>query len=220
MTIYTGTNFDDHLKGGSGADVMNGGAGDDFLQGKAGADIIDGGQGNDTIHGDGGDDTISGGARATISSMAAPAPTPRSIRARSSNIASPATARISSSIIPAEAGSTATTGCSTSSGCSFSQRRHRPHPEQRADRVQADSASTNEDVGTYSSGSTSVLSNDFDWEGDSLTATPGTFNGVYGTLVLNANGTYTYTPFASTQSLALRARSCRTVSPIPSPTAA
>jgi VCBS repeat-containing protein len=64
-----------------------------------------------------------------------------------------------------------------------------------------DTASTNEDIGTYSG--SSVLANDFDWEHDTLTATPGTFNGLYGTLVLNANGTYTYTPYASTQSLAL-----------------
>jgi VCBS repeat-containing protein len=64
-----------------------------------------------------------------------------------------------------------------------------------------DSASTNEDVGTYVS-STSVLANDFDWEHDSLSATAGTFNGVYGQLVMHANGTYTYTPYASTQSLA------------------
>jgi VCBS repeat-containing protein len=65
-----------------------------------------------------------------------------------------------------------------------------------------DTASTNEDVGTYVSAA-SVLANDFDFEHDNLTATAGTFNGVYGTLVMNANGTYTYTPYASTQSLAL-----------------
>jgi VCBS repeat-containing protein len=64
-----------------------------------------------------------------------------------------------------------------------------------------DTASTNEDVGTYVS-STSVLANDFDWEHDNLSATPGTFNGVYGQLVMHSNGTYTYTPYASTQSLA------------------
>ncbi|MFL6858718.1 MAG: Ig-like domain-containing protein, partial [Allosphingosinicella sp.] len=64
-----------------------------------------------------------------------------------------------------------------------------------------DSASTDEDVGTYV-GATSVLANDFDFEHDNLTATAGTFSGVYGTLVMHANGTYTYTPYASTQSLA------------------
>src|SRR5919112_1324730 len=78
----------------------------------------------------------------------------------------------------------------------------RIHGTNNAAIAQDDSASTNEDVGTYSSGSASVTDNDFDFEHNTLTVTPGTFNGTYGQLVLNANGTYTYTPFASTQSLA------------------
>ena len=64
----------------------------------------------------------------------------------------------------------------------------------------ADVAATDEDVGTYN-GST-VLANDFDWEGDALSALAGVFNGAYGTLVLQSDGTYTYTPYASSQSLA------------------
>ena len=35
-----------------------------------------------------------------------------------------------------------------------------------------------------------------------MSVTAGTFTGAFGTLVLNADGTYTYTPFASNQSLA------------------
>ncbi len=38
-----------------------------------------------------------------------------------------------------------------------------------------------------------VLDNDWDWEGDTLTAIPGTATGTYGTLELNADGTWTYT---------------------------
>src|SRR6185503_16390330 len=60
----------------------------------------------------------------------------------------------------------------------------------------------NEDTGTYNSGAGSVKDNDFDFEGQPLTVTPGTFNGTYGTLNLNTNGTYTYTLFASAQALA------------------
>src|SRR5690349_18521365 len=61
----------------------------------------------------------------------------------------------------------------------------------------------NEDTGTYSSGAASVKDNDFDFDGDPLTVTGGTFTGTYGTLTLNANGTYSYTLFASAQTLAL-----------------
>ncbi|MDB5694183.1 MAG: hypothetical protein JWO81_3246, partial [Alphaproteobacteria bacterium] len=42
----------------------------------------------------------------------------------------------------------------------------------------------------------------FDFEGQPLTVTGGTFTGTYGTLTLNANGTYSYTLFASDQALA------------------
>ena len=65
-----------------------------------------------------------------------------------------------------------------------------------------DNASINEDAGTYSSGAASVKDNDFDFDGDPLTVTGGTFIGTYGTLTLNADGTYSYTLFASAQALA------------------
>ncbi|MGZ8349987.1 MAG: beta strand repeat-containing protein, partial [Allosphingosinicella sp.] len=64
-----------------------------------------------------------------------------------------------------------------------------------------DSAATNEDAGVYSSGTASVTDNDFDFDGDSLTVTAGTFVGTYGTLNLNADGTYTYTLNAAAQAL-------------------
>src|SRR6185503_18275528 len=52
-----------------------------------------------------------------------------------------------------------------------------------------DAASTNEDFSV----SGNVLTNDTDPEGDTLTVTnPGSYNGTYGTLTLNANGSYTY----------------------------
>ena len=43
----------------------------------------------------------------------------------------------------------------------------------------------NEDTGTYNSGAASVLDNDFDFDGDAMTVTGGTFTGTYGTLTLN-----------------------------------
>jgi VCBS repeat-containing protein len=47
-----------------------------------------------------------------------------------------------------------------------------------------------------------VLDNDFDFDGDPLTVTGGTFTGAYGTLTLNSDGTYSYTESASNQALA------------------
>ena len=65
-----------------------------------------------------------------------------------------------------------------------------------------DAVALTEDAGVYSSGSASVLDNDIDFDGDTLTVTPGVFNGTYGTLTLNANGTYSYTLNATAQTLA------------------
>ncbi|HEX8126699.1 MAG TPA: Ig-like domain-containing protein, partial [Allosphingosinicella sp.] len=61
-----------------------------------------------------------------------------------------------------------------------------------------DSASTGEDNPV----SGNVLGNDTDVDGEALTvANPGTYNGTYGTLTLNADGSYTYTPNALAQDL-------------------
>ena len=47
-----------------------------------------------------------------------------------------------------------------------------------------------------------MLDNDFDFEGDTLTVTPGVSNGTYGTLTLNSDGTYNYVLNANAQTLA------------------
>ncbi|MEL6477127.1 MAG: G8 domain-containing protein [Pseudomonadota bacterium] len=57
----TGTDQDDRLKGGAGADLMSGGAGDDLLQGRHGDDRLVGGAGDDVLHGGGGSDMLIGG---------------------------------------------------------------------------------------------------------------------------------------------------------------
>ena len=196
--------WDDILKGSSGDDVIFGGSGDDFLQGRAGNDILDGGEGNDQIHGDAGDDHLRGGAGNDT---------------------------ISGGIHATDGVDTAYyTGSITEYSHTFNGdnlylnhvRGTRIDGNDSLKHVERlvfadaiidlrinnapfafnDVAATHEDVGTYSSGSASVLDNDFDWEGNALSVTAGTFVGTYGTLVLNANGTYTYTPSASNQSLA------------------
>ncbi len=57
-----GSDFNDIIDGGSGANVLTGGLGDDFITGRAGADTLWGNAGNDTLDGDGGADLVDGGA--------------------------------------------------------------------------------------------------------------------------------------------------------------
>ena len=184
MAIINGGSGDDNLKGGNGDDIISGGGGDDFLQGKAGNDTLDGGSGDDKLHGDAGDDTLIGGQGDDFIHGGTGTDTAVYSRLGPRIQLLHATARISTSTTPAAARSTATTGCSTSSGCSS------PTSSSISPRTTRRSRSTTPPRPTRMSARTqrlgNVLANDFDWEGDTLTATPGTFNGVYGTLVLNA----------------------------------
>ncbi|HYD36478.1 MAG TPA: cadherin-like domain-containing protein, partial [Allosphingosinicella sp.] len=191
--------WDDIIKGSNGDDIINGGTGDDYLQGRAGGDTIDGGDGNDQIQGNEGDDHVRGGAGNDYLHGGLGTDT----------------AYYSGSILEYSYSWTGEDLFINHVGGSQIDGNDRLLHFERlvfADAVIDltqnnapiafnDTASTDEDVGTYSG--SSVLANDFDWEGDAMTATPGTFNGVYGVLTMNADGTYTYTPYASTQSLAL-----------------
>ena len=58
----TGGTGGDVLTGGAAEDVMDGGAGNDRLSGGEGADILEGGTGQDTLTGGAGADTLEGGA--------------------------------------------------------------------------------------------------------------------------------------------------------------
>ena len=60
--ILQGTEFDDHLIGGSGNDFLYGHGGNDRLEGGAGSDQLMGHAGNDTLLGGSGDDYIYAGA--------------------------------------------------------------------------------------------------------------------------------------------------------------
>lgn len=193
--------WDEIIKGTNGNDFINGGSGDDFLQGKAGGDLLDGGDGDDQLHGDSGDDFVRGGAGNDLLHGGLGTDT----------------AVYSGSILEYSFSSSGGDYFVNHSGGSMIDGYDRLISIERlvfADGVIdltqnnapiafGDTASTDEDVGTYSSGSASVLDNDFDWENSNLSAVAGSFNGAYGTLVLNSDGTYTYTPYASTQALAL-----------------
>src|SRR5829696_737308 len=193
--------WDEILKGTSGDDVINGGSGDDFLIGRAGGDVLDGGAGNDQIHGDDGDDHLRGGQGDDFIGGGLGFDTAYyvgSVTEYTFTVGSEGNSYISHS------------GGNGLDGNDWLQHVERlvfadaiiDLTQNNAPIAFNDAASTNEVVGIYSSGSASVLDNDFDWEGDAMSVTAGTFNGVYGTLTINADGTYTYTPYAATQSLA------------------
>jgi Ca2+-binding RTX toxin-like protein len=59
--VIEGDAGNDHLTGGSGADVLMGGSGDDTLRGNDGDDILLGGDGGDDLDGGEGNDVLSGG---------------------------------------------------------------------------------------------------------------------------------------------------------------
>jgi VCBS repeat-containing protein len=193
--------WDEIIKGTSGNDVINGGGGDDFLQGRAGGDILDGGEGNDQLHGDAGDDFVRGGAGNDL--LHGGLGTDSAIY--SGSILEYGFSRNGDEIFVNHSGGSMIDGYDRLISIErlvFADAVI-DLTKNNAPIAFNDSASTNEDAGTYSSGSASVLANDFDWENNNLTAVAGTFNGAYGTLVLNSNGTYSYTPYASTQALAL-----------------
>ncbi|MET1109947.1 MAG: Ig-like domain-containing protein, partial [Allosphingosinicella sp.] len=189
--------WDEIIKGTNGSDIINGGSGDDFIQGRMGGDFLDGGDGNDTIQGNEGDDYIRGGAGNDFIHGGSGIDTAVYV----GSVKDYTYSRNGEEFFINHVG-----------GSMIDGNDRLLHVERLvfADAVIDltqnnapiafnDTASTDED----NSVSGNVLTNDFDWEGDAMTATPGTFNGVYGTLTLNANGSYTYTPYASTQSLAL-----------------
>ncbi|MBV9932610.1 MAG: tandem-95 repeat protein [Alphaproteobacteria bacterium] len=179
MAVINGSSGNDDLKGTKDNDVISGGAGDDKLQGKDGDDILIGGAGDDFLDGGQGTDT------AVYSG---------SIKNYSfwnnganffvhDNTGADGEDRLLHVEILKFTDATIVLG------------------QNNAPIAFDDTASVSEDAGTYHS-ATSVLANDFDFEHDHLSATPGTFVGTYGTLHLNADGTYTYTLAANAQALA------------------
>ncbi len=189
--------WDEIIKGGSGSDIINGGSGDDFIQGRAGGDFLDGGDGNDSIQGNEGDDYIRGaagndflhGGTGTDTAVYSGSVKDYSYRRNGEEFFLD---HVGGSMIDGNDRLISIERLIFADAVIDLTQNNAPIAFN-------DAASTDED----NSVSGNVLANDFDWEGHSMTAAAGTFNGVYGTLTLNSNGSYTYTPYASTQSLAL-----------------
>jgi hypothetical protein len=172
--------WDDIIKGTNGSDTINGGAGDDFIQGRAGGDFLDGGDGNDEIQGNEGDDYIRGGAGNDFIHGGIGTDT----AVYSGSIKDYTYSRPANSSV--EFFINHTGGSMIDGNDRLISVERLIFADATIDLTQNnapiafdDVASTNEDVGTYSG--SSVLANDFDWEHDPMTVTPGTFLGVYGT---------------------------------------
>ena len=192
--------WDQILKGTKGDDTIDGGDGDDYLQGKAGDDILRGWGGNDQLHGDADDDYLVGGAGDDILHGGEGTDT----AVYSGSVKDYTFTMGGGGFVISHTGGTQADGTDTLihiERLMFADALI-DLTQNNAPIAYDDAASIDEDVGIYSSGSASVLDNDFDWEGDSLSVIAGSFNGTFGTLTISADGTYSYTPYASTQSLA------------------
>jgi len=168
---------------------MTGTSSDDTITGTSGNDILIGGPGDDTIIGGGGDDLINGGPGTDTAVFSGSIKNYKFVKVGAQ-----------SWYVTDLVGTDGTDHLINIQKLKFSDAlidlTHNNAPI-----TYADTASVSEDAGTYLS-ATSVLANDFDWEHDNLTATAGTFVGAYGTLHLNADGTYSYTLASNAQALA------------------
>ena len=198
--VIYGDDGNDIIDGGNGEDTLFGGDGDDIIHGNNGVDSLDGGAGNDQLFGDNGNDHIKGGAGDDL------------IDGMNGFDTAYYSGTIDKYTFFTAAGylHVVHLGGAGPDGHDMLRRIERLV---FADRVIDLTGATNnrpiavddlvflnEDSGTQSG---NVLTNDFDFEGNALTVTGGTFTGTYGTLTINADGTYSYTQFASNQSLAL-----------------
>jgi VCBS repeat-containing protein len=197
----SGGDDNDTVTGGNGNDVVDGDGGNDDLSGGNGNDVVRGGSGNDDISGDNGDDQLTGGAGDDVIDGGNGFDTAY----YSGNIGEYTFSNSGGYLHVVHLGGAGPDGHDQVKRVErlvFADRVIDLGSGNNAPVAVDDHVAINEDTGTYSSGAASVKDNDFDFEGQPLTVTPGNFTGTYGTLHLNSNGTYTYTLFASAQALA------------------
>jgi VCBS repeat-containing protein len=196
-----GGSGEDEIDGGNGNDTIDGGDDDDIIYGGNGSDDLNGGGGNDTLIGENGNDNLTGGAGDDI------------IDGNNGFDTAYFSGPIGEYSFFSAGGYLHVVHLG-GAGADGHDQLKRVERLVFADRVinigsgnnrpvaTDDHVFINEDAGVYNSGAASVLSNDFDFDGDALAVTPGVFVGTYGTLTLNANGTYSYTLNANAQTLA------------------
>lgn len=197
--ILNGEDGNDDMSGGNGEDVMSGGDGDDQLSGEDNDDTISGGDGNDALYGGSGNDTLTGGGGLDYIDGG----TGTDTAVYSGSLSEYSIYRFGpfAGVVHNGPGADGTDLLVSVERLQFADVTI-DLTANNAPIASDDAAALTEDSGGYNSGAASVLDNDFDFEGDTLTATPGVFNGMYGTLTLNADGTYNYVLGANAQTLA------------------
>jgi VCBS repeat-containing protein len=201
MTTHIGTNGNDLIDGGNGTDTIYGLDGDDIIYGGNGGDTLDGGAGNDQLFGENGNEHLYGGGGDDL------------IDGNNGFDTVYYSDTIGKYSFLASAGYLHIRHLG-GAGADGYDRVIRVERLVFADRVidigsghnrpiaADDFVLIDEDSGSYASGSGGVLANDYDFDGDSMSVTAGTFVGAYGTLTLNSNGTYTYVLSGAAQALA------------------
>lgn len=177
-----GGNGDDDLDGGDGADVLYGGNGGDTLAGGDGNDELYGQNGDDHLIGGAGDDLLDGNNGFDTAYFSGPI----------GDYAFYAAAGYLHVLHLGGAGADGHDRLIRVERLVFADRVIDIGGNHNAPVAVDDHVSITEDSGTYSSGAARVTDNDFDFDGDPLTVIAGTFVGTYGTLTLNADGTFSY----------------------------
>ncbi len=170
-----GDDGNDIVTGSGGTDSLYGGAGNDSLDGNGGDDLLFGGTGNDAIIGSSGDDSLYGGD-GTDAAVYSQSRSHYTITSSGSDVTiAHGSDRDVLTGVEFARFTDQTVALTTTTN-------HAP----------VTTADVSEDAVTSALGN--VLTNDSDPDGTMLAvAAPGTFAGTYGTLVLAANGAYTYT---------------------------
>ncbi|RYD66008.1 MAG: hypothetical protein EOP58_06360, partial [Sphingomonadales bacterium] len=202
--IMDGGANDDEMSGGTGADTMLGGDGNDQISGDDNDDIISGGNGNDVLSGGNGNDRLTGGAGLDV--IDGGAGTDTAVYSGSYFDYSIYQLGALTGVIHNGSGGPGS-GADGADLLAFVERLQFSDftinlVGNNGPIAFDDAVSLTENAGSYSSGTASVRDNDLDFDGDTLTVTPGVFNGTYGTLTLAANGTYNYVLNANAQTLA------------------
>ncbi|MEA3012078.1 MAG: hypothetical protein QOD42_623, partial [Sphingomonadales bacterium] len=202
--VMDGGDQNDELAGGTGNDVLAGGSGNDHLSGDDNDDSLSGGSGNDALFGGSGNDTLTGGGGLDLIDGGSGTDT----AIYSGSLFDYTIYRLGpvTGVIHNGAGGPGS-GADGADVLVWVERLQFSDvtidlTANNAPFAFNDAAALDEDDPSYSSGSASVLDNDFDFEGDTLTVTPGVSNGTYGTLTLNSDGTYNYVVNANAQTLA------------------
>ena len=188
--VIFGGDDDDTLNGGAGADALNGGLDDDLVNGDAGNDALVGGQGNDTLVGGADRDVITGGNAGDVIDGSESGDDFDTLDLRGLGPLTvaydPANAENGTVTFRDAAGAaTGTMGFTNIENVIVS-----PPPINLPD-AQNDTATTPEDIAV----TIPVLANDANPDGTPLTVTTATAPN--GSVVINSNGTISYTPNAN-----------------------